>query len=186
VLHLAEMLKDEMRHSWTSKGRRESVAEHTWRTSLMAILFFPYLSLQVDLLKALKMIIVHDIVEARAGDVPVFEVNAEIKKKEALAICEIRQMLNNSTGDEIYELWQEFEMGCTNEAKFAKALDKIEANLQHNEANLSSWTIADKEQVFKIDAFCQVDPYLQEVNEKIKQDALLKMSKDVQKKSESL
>ena len=64
-----------------------------------------------------------------------------------------------------------FETRPSNEAKFVKALDKMEANIQHNEADLDSWTVFDREQVFKIDDFCEIDPYLQVMNDKIKQEA---------------
>jgi putative hydrolases of HD superfamily len=173
-LHLAERLKNELRHSWTSQGRRESVAEHTWRMSLMAIVIAPHLSLKIDLCKTLKMIIIHDLVEALVGDVPVFAyTNAQFDKEKA-AIDEIKTMLQTSAGADIYHLWHEFEMRLSNEAKFAKALDKMEANMQHNEADLSTWTSFDREQVFLIDDFCLVDPFLQAMNEKIKQDAACK------------
>lgn len=73
VIALAEKLKYEMRHSWLSNGRQESVAEHTWRMSLMAILVEPYLDQKVNIEKLLKMVIIHDLVEAEAGDIPAFD-----------------------------------------------------------------------------------------------------------------
>ncbi|MDZ4323104.1 MAG: HD domain-containing protein, partial [Alphaproteobacteria bacterium] len=72
-LNIAEKLKCEMRHSWLSSGRQESVAEHSWRMGLMVMTFFPYLSQKVDLEKCLKMAILHDLAEAEVGDIPVFE-----------------------------------------------------------------------------------------------------------------
>src|SRR5258705_3693395 len=68
VLTLAERLKFELRHSYTSSGRQESVAEHTWRMSLMAVLIEPLLKQKVDTARLLKMIILHDLVEAEARD----------------------------------------------------------------------------------------------------------------------
>lgn len=73
VIALAEKLKYEMRHSWLSNGRQESVAEHTWRMSLMAVLVQPYLDKTVQMEKLLKMVIIHDLVEAEAGDIPAFD-----------------------------------------------------------------------------------------------------------------
>lgn len=64
LLHEVEQLKKELRHSWLSDGRQESVAEHTWRMSLMAILLQPHLIQSVDMLKVMKMITIHDINEA--------------------------------------------------------------------------------------------------------------------------
>ena len=66
VIALAEKLKYEMRHSWLSNGRQESVAEHTWRMSLMAILVEPYLDQKVNIEKLLKMVIIHDLVRSRS------------------------------------------------------------------------------------------------------------------------
>src|SRR5437762_13718163 len=70
---LSERLKLELRHSWMSNGRRESVAEHTWHMALLAMLVDRHLEHPVDTERTLKMILVHDLVEAEAGDVPVFE-----------------------------------------------------------------------------------------------------------------
>src|SRR5437764_9022274 len=77
VLTLAERLKFELRHSYTSSGRQESVAEHTWRMSLMAILMEPLLKQNVDITRLLKMIIIHDLVEAEAGDISALDVLKE-------------------------------------------------------------------------------------------------------------
>src|SRR6266487_5222640 len=69
VLKLAERLKFELRHSYTSSGRQESVAEHTWRMSLMAVLIEPLLKQKIDTARLLKMVILHDLVEAEAKDI---------------------------------------------------------------------------------------------------------------------
>lgn len=114
-LEKAEKLKMEMRHSWLSNNRQESVAEHTWRMSLMAIHLKDKLDVKIDLEKVLKMIIVHDLVEIEAGDVSALDVlrTPEIKtqkiKKGLLAIKNIRRNLGEEIGKEIYDLWHEFE-----------------------------------------------------------------------------
>src|SRR5512142_1774508 len=82
-LALSERLKFELRHSWLSNGRRESVAEHSWHMALMAILIHPYLEHPVDLGQALQIILVHDLIEAEAGDVPFFETGARKEAKSA-------------------------------------------------------------------------------------------------------
>src|SRR5882724_13098353 len=110
VLTLAERLKFELRHSYTSSGRQESVAEHTWRMSLMAVLMEPLLSQKVDIARLLKMIIIHDLVEAEARDVSALDVlrNPEIKiqkiKREKQAIENLRATLSETNGQEIYDL----------------------------------------------------------------------------------
>ncbi len=145
VLKLAERLKFELRHSWLSNGRQESVAEHTWRMSLMAILIEPLLDQKVDFARMMKMIIIHDLVEAEAGDISVLDQirNPEIKidkqNREELAIKRLRDMLNNTNGQEIFDLFYEFEAKETFEAKVANAIDKLEVQLQHNHADISTW-----------------------------------------------
>src|SRR5690606_27580608 len=133
VIKLGEKLKKEMRHSWLSNGRQESVAEHTWRVALMAMLIEPYLQQKADTSRLLKMIVIHDLVEAEAGDIPAFDTmdNETAKQQKALyerkAIEKIRDMLGNALGEELFNLWFEFENKNTYEAKVANALDKLEA-----------------------------------------------------------
>ena len=86
TLHIAERLKDELRHCDTSKGRRESVAEHSWRLTLMAFFVrdeFP----ELDADKVMKMCLVHDIGEAFTGDVPSFEKTAADEEKETARLA---------------------------------------------------------------------------------------------------
>jgi len=80
-LHFAENLKKLTRHSWLSDGRQESVAEHTWRISIMFLLVEPHLGIKVNSLKTLEMIVIHDIIEVIAGDVWAFDaLNKETKE----------------------------------------------------------------------------------------------------------
>jgi putative hydrolase of HD superfamily len=179
VLKLAERLKFELRHSWLSNGRRESVAEHCWQMALMAILVYRSLEHPIDLEKALKMIIIHDLVEAEAGDVPFFETGHRQEAKSALeckAIENIRRMLDDETGDELYSLWHEFEAGETIEAKFVKALDNLEVQIQHNFADLNTWEEIEYDLVYtKMDKHCQHDVFLQSLCSTVKHEAEIKM-----------
>lgn len=179
LLKLSERLKFELRHSWLSNGRQESVAEHTWQMTLMAMLVHRHLEHPVNLEHVLKMIIVHDLVEALVGDVPFFEVGQrkELKaQREQEAIEQIRGMLDFATGSEIYELFQEFEAGQTIEAKLGKALDNLEVQIQHNQADLSTWEEIEHELVYtKMDKYCSHDTFLQTLCNEVKQDAENKM-----------
>lgn len=142
VLRLAERLKFELRHSWTSEGRQESVAEHAYQMALMALLLHPHLEHEVDLGRTLEIVLVHDLVEAEAGDVVFFdtgEAKAQKAAREEAAIAHLRAMLPAPTGQRVYELWHEFEAGETAEAQFAGALDHLEVQIQHNLADFSSW-----------------------------------------------
>lgn len=151
---LMEKLKNELRHSWTSTGRQESVAEHSWRLALLVMTIHPHLEHPVDLNRCLKMAIIHDCVEALAGDIPVFDLvsqsdHASKQAREEAAIAEIATLLGPDTGSEISALWYEFEHRQTGEAKLVYALDKLECKIQHNEANLSTWN--EHERNFSID-----------------------------------
>jgi putative hydrolase of HD superfamily len=181
VLKLAERLKFELRHSYTSSGRQESVAEHTWRMSLMAILVQPLLTQAVDMEKLLKMIIIHDLVEAEARDVPVTDIlrdpslRAKKIEKEKRAIENLRLYLEKSNGQEIYDLWHEFEAKQTYEAKLANAFDKLEVQLQHNEADISTWEEIEYELSYMMSHHTQFDEVISTFKDQIEDEAEKKM-----------
>ena len=169
VIRLGEKLKRILRHSWLSDGRHESVAEHTWRMSLMALLVAPHLDTELDVERLLKMVIVHDLVEAIAGDIPVFDLIADSTartlkhQREVDAMAEIVDMLPDINGEEINLLWSEFESSSTVEAKVAKALDKLEAQIQHNEAPLSTWLDVEKDLMLTLERYTGFDSFLDEI-----------------------
>jgi putative hydrolase of HD superfamily len=139
-LHEIEGLKKLLRHSWLSDGRQESVAEHTWRMAIMAMVLYRELDFDVEIGKVLKMILVHDLAEVYAGDFHAFkEVPLDKHEKELLALQTLTKKLPDSASVELVELWQEFEQRETMEAKFAVALDKLEVLIQHNEADIKTW-----------------------------------------------
>ncbi|MBB6612377.1 HD domain-containing protein [Pontibacter sp. Tf4] len=180
VLTLAERLKSELRHSWLSDGRQESVAEHTWRMALMAVLLEPYLDEEVDTAHLLKMILIHDLVEIEAGDMPAFTVLTEEAKalkhqKELQAIENLREKLGVGIGQHIYELWQEFEARETYEAKVANALDKLEVRLQHNHADIKTWLEVEQENVFKMGDHTAFDSCLDQLKDLIQEQGVQKM-----------
>ena len=181
VLALAERLKFELRHSYTSSGRQESVAEHTWRMSLMAVLFEPLLKQKVDTARLLKMIILHDLVEAEATDISALDVlrNPEIRiykaEKEKQAIENLRLALKETNGQEVYELFHEFENKETYESKVANALDKLEVQLQHNHADFSTWEEIEYEMCYMMDKYVVFDEVLFELKRQIEDDAEHKM-----------
>lgn len=145
TLMTAENLKTEMRHSWLSDGRQESVAEHSWRLALMVMLLHDRLDQSVDLTKCLQLAVLHDLGEAKAGDVPVFDILTAADKQakfdaEEQGMIEICAKLGPEKGPEFMALWQEYEACETYEAKFVKALDKVEVHLQHVEAPISTWS----------------------------------------------
>ncbi|MBI2327674.1 HD domain-containing protein [Candidatus Curtissbacteria bacterium] len=136
----SEKLKTLLRHSWLSSGRQESVAEHSWRIALMAILLKDYLKIKINLEKVLAMIIVHDLPEIFAGDHHAWK--GRLKNKFALEKKGLNKLLKTlppKQKTKIFNLWREYEDKKTAEAKFAKALDKLETIDQHNLADLKTW-----------------------------------------------
>lgn len=178
-LALSERLKIELRHSWLSDGRRESVAEHSWQMALMALLMHRHLEKPVDIEKTLKMILVHDLVETEVGDVPFFDTGERKRLKaarEQQAIEKIRGALAPETGREIYDLWQEYEAKATAEARFATALDHLEVQVQHNLADFATWEPVEYDLVYtKMDAPCAADPFLAAFCAAVKEQAERKM-----------
>lgn len=139
-LHKSEKLKTLLRHSWLSSDKQESVAEHTWRIALMAIILKDYLKTKVNLEKVLSMIIIHDLPEIFAGDHHAWR--GKLENKYALEKKGLIKLLGNLPPNQktkILDLWQEYEDKKTPEAKFAKALDKLETIDQHNLASLKTW-----------------------------------------------
>ncbi|MEP3296772.1 MAG: HD domain-containing protein [Lentilitoribacter sp.] len=140
-----EQLKKETRHSYLSDGRHESVAEHVWRTSLMALLLRPYIRMEIDHYKLICILVVHDLIEIYAGDVAKTDqdldpnIRALKVQRERSAAQLIKSKLPACVGENIISLWEEYENGHSNEAKLAHAIDKLEAQLQHNEAGIKTW-----------------------------------------------
>ena len=133
-----EKLKCNTRHSWTSSGRRESVAEHSWRLSVLAMLCADeYPDMDHD--KLIRMCLIHDLGEALTGDVPSFYKTEQNELTEAEAWEQIFAILPEPYANEFRALYKEMEAKETPEAKLYKALDNMEAVLSHNEASLDTW-----------------------------------------------
>jgi putative hydrolases of HD superfamily len=130
----AENLKNIMRSSYTSNGRNESTAEHTWRLALLALVFEDELS-YLNFSKVLKMCLVHDLGETINGDVPAVEKqnfpNKDIQERNDL--LRLTRSLDEPLRSSLLSLWEEYEAGLTEEAIAVKALDKLETILQHNQ-----------------------------------------------------
>lgn len=138
--HLAENLKKEKRKGWVERGVQdsESVADHSFRLALMALVFAERQGLNAD--KAVKMALLHDLPEAIVGDVisrPGDESNEELRKekhcREEKAMKEILANLDKGLAGEFMALWQEFEERDSEEARLVFELDRLEATLQAEE-----------------------------------------------------
>ena len=133
-LREAERLKNVYRTSWTSGGQQESTASHTWRLCLMALVFEPNFP-ELDIGKLLKICIIHDLGEAIGGDIPAIYQQSDAPKagKERKDLLMLLEPLPAGIKHEIVALWDEYEAAATPEARMAKALDKLETLLQHNQ-----------------------------------------------------
>lgn len=129
-----ENLKNTLRSSFTSTGRRESSAEHSWRLCLLVMMCVSSLP-GLNLEKCLKLAIVHDLPEAVCGDTPAIcqEAHGEKNLVEKEALADLVKSLPERMRDEIFGLWEEYATASTDEAKFVKALDKLETLIQHNQ-----------------------------------------------------
>jgi putative hydrolase of HD superfamily len=133
-LRQAEALKHTYRSAWTSSGKPESVAAHTWRLALMALVFaqsFP----EIDLLRLLKICVIHDLGEAINGDIPAIEQTDGPEKaiQEREDLLALIDPLPEALRLELLALWEEYETASSPEARLAKGLDKLETILQHNQ-----------------------------------------------------
>jgi len=138
ILSVAEKLKCNTRHCYTSSGRHESVAEHSWRIALMAMLIAPEFP-EADMDRVIRMCLIHDLGEAFTGDIPTFEKTAADTEKEDAVFDRWVGTLPEETRQEWSLLLDEMNALETLEAKIYKALDKMEAVIQHNESDISTW-----------------------------------------------
>ncbi|MBP3399159.1 MAG: HD domain-containing protein, partial [Erysipelotrichaceae bacterium] len=138
IVHFAEKLKNVMRHSYTSNGRHESTAEHSWRLALMAFFLKDEFE-HLDMNKVITMCLIHDLGEVITGDIPVFDKTSKDRETEADLLNDWVQSLPEPYASQMSELYQEMETLETDEAKLYKALDQMEAVDQHNLADLSTW-----------------------------------------------
>jgi len=135
-LRSVERLKTVVRSGWTSAGQQESVAEHTWRLTLMAMVFYGRNS-DIDGARLLKMCLIHDLGEAVSGDIPAPAQQPDAPKsaRERADLVQLISSLPASVQEEILSLWDEYEAATSVEARLAKGLDKLETILQHTQGD---------------------------------------------------
>lgn len=137
-LGILEKLKCNTRHNWTTNGRQESVAEHSWRLAVLAMLMeddFP----QLDMNKVIRMCLIHDWGEAVTGDIPAFIKTEADEETEADAIEALLKNLPETISSGFLTMFKEMSDLTTDEAILVKALDKTETLIQHNEAGSGTW-----------------------------------------------
>ncbi|WP_339865869.1 HD domain-containing protein [uncultured Algoriphagus sp.] len=124
-----------------NSDRPENDAEHSWHLAMMTIVLAEHSDKPIDLLKVVKMVLIHDIVEIDAGDTFIYDStkNHTNTEEELLAAKRIFGLLPKEQAEEFIAVWEEFEAGETDEAKFAKAMDRFEPLLQNTSNNGGTW-----------------------------------------------
>ena len=175
ALGVAEKLKNVTRHCDTSGGRRESVAEHSWRAALMAYFMkdeFP----NADMDKVITMCLIHDLGEAFTGDIPTFDKTDADEEKEEQLLYSWVSTLPEPFATQMRALYEEMEARETVEAKIYKAIDGLEAVLQHNESALDTWIPHEYElnQTYASDRV-GFSPFLIHLRQLLKEDTIRKI-----------
>ena len=178
TLAVAGRLKDTTRHCYTPGGRHESVAEHSWRITLMAYWIsdeFP----EANLEKLLKMCLIHDLGEAFTGDIPSLEKTEVNDERDAELLFNWMKSLPEPCATEMMELYREMEERKTLEARIYKALDNLEALISHNESDIQTWLPLeyDLQMTYGNDkvAFSE---YLTELRDMIREDSREKIARE--------
>ena len=178
-IRMLERLKCNTRHFWTSSGRRESVAEHSFMLAVLAYLVkdeFP----EVDIDKVILMCLVHDFGEAVTGDIPAFEKTREDEAVEEDATDRLLCQLPKSAQTGIRALFQEMKEEKTPEARLCKGLDKMEAVMQHNTASLRTWLPLEYElQLSYGEKEVAYSPYLSALKKELNEDSRRKIEHGV-------
>lgn len=168
----SERLKTEHRHAHKSNGQPESAAEHSWRLSLLVMLVAPKLQKELDVLKALKMATIHDIVEIDAEDVLVLDhIDNQVKKdfkdtEEERAMKNVQALLGDD-GAEISALWHEYLEAETYEAKILHVLNMIEGQTQFLSEEIKKFSLEEQDSVAKLIAvtteLSKIDPFIEQL-----------------------
>lgn len=178
ALEVAERLKDATRHCYTRGGRRESVAEHCWMMTLMALLLkdeFP----EADMDRVIEMCLIHDLGEAFTGDIPSFDKTAADERREEELLARWVDSLPAYHAEKLRALYAEMERRKTTEAKIYKALDGMEAVIQHNFSDLSTWIPREYElNLTYADDKAAFSDYLTALRAEIRADTLKKLGQE--------
>ena len=178
AITVAERLKDTTRHCYTSKGRHESVAEHSWMMTLLAFFMrdeFP----EADMDKVIRMCIIHDLGECFTGDIPAFMKNQVHEKAEEDLLYSWINGLPNNYAEEMKSLYSEMSARETLEARIYKAIDGLEALIQHNLSDLSTWIPSERElNLTYANDKVSFSDYLISLRQAIKEDTVRKINQE--------
>jgi putative hydrolases of HD superfamily len=139
-----DKLKTILRQTLLTDGsRRENSAEHSWHLAMMAIVLAEYAPAPIDVLRVIKMLLIHDLVEIDAGDTFAYDVQGNLDKagREQQAADRLFGLLPLDLGHDLRALWQEFEAQVTPEAQFSAALDRMQPILHNQQTQGGTWRI---------------------------------------------
>lgn len=179
-LKIAENLKSTVRFgSAPNKKLRESTADHSWKLALMVYVMAEQLDLKIDRLKAIKIALIHDIIEAKCGDVDYRDIlsgkitKEEKNKREHEAMGDIAITIKGSLSEEIKSLWNEYEVASSTEALFVKALDKIETMTHLLRVGYKAYDIPDQIATYAdkhVAKVPELKPLLKEIKKELKKE----------------
>ena len=174
-LRRLECLKTNGRHSTTVGGVTETVAAHSWRLAVLSLLIAPEFP-EVDGNKLIRMCLIHDFGEAITGDIPSFLKTKDHEETEESAVKALLFTLPEPQRGELSELFAEMDAQETAEARLYKALDKLEAVIQHNESDICTWLPLEYElqQTYAQENAAEF-PYLKELRALMLKDTLKKI-----------
>lgn len=169
ILTRAGRLKTTTRHCWTASGRQESVADHSWRMALMALLLSKETEFRdLDLDRVIRMCLIHDLGEAFTGDIPTFAKGDRAVEQDCWANWLATFPEDNR--QEWQTLLEEMEAQETREARLCKALDKLEAVISHNESDRDTWLPLEYDLQFTYpEKAVQFSPWLKELKKAVDQ-----------------
>ena len=127
----------------TDSSRRENSAEHSWHLAIMSVLLAEYATEPVDMLRVIKMLLVHDLIEIDAGDTFAYDVAGNVGRaeREEHGAERIFGLLPEEQGRELRALWEEFDAFKTPESKYANALDRLQPLLHNARTEGGTWRI---------------------------------------------
>lgn len=134
--------KQIFRQTYVSDGtRKENDAEHAWHMAIMTFLLSEYANEEIDVLRTIRMLLIHDIVEIDAGDTYAYDETAKAtqRQREEAAAARIFGLLPEDQARELLALWEEFEAGETKEARFARTMDNMQPVMLNDASDGKSW-----------------------------------------------
>jgi putative hydrolase of HD superfamily len=112
-------------------SRQENSAEHSWHVGLCALVLAPHLAPELDIGRVLEILTIHDLVEIEVGDVPIYDTAARATQEAAERAAALRLFPNLPYGSRLLALWEDFEGATSDEARYARAIDRLQPMLIH-------------------------------------------------------